>query len=747
MTMFRQQDWVAFRSLDGLCRKAGVPLNRLRRLVVKELTDNALDAAGACRIGHLDGGYYIADEGTGIPGNANDIAELFSIRRPLTSSKLLRMPTRGALGNGLRVVAGAILASGGSLEVITGGNRHRLAPRDDGSTAVETTPEPEISGTCVEVRLGDDIPFDMNALHWAYLAIEMADGGKTYEGKTSAHWYDRAAFFELLQAAGRRPVREVMTNFDGLSGAKAGAATDLFKGRPAVSLSRDEATRLLTDARSMTKPVAAKRLGVVGKLSDWNGYGKEEGAMVTERARSSMTTETPFVVEAWTRPDSDDTIDVLVNRAPIVTSVDIQRNQKRGYIGVFESGLSHLVKVGAQPIGLRLNITTPYMPILSDGKAPNLEPFVREIVGTLEKAARQMVRACGGDARPSQKDIIIENLPAAIDKVSGGGTHRFSQRQLFYVIRPELMNAIGREPEFNHFNRVITDYEAENGIIAGLYRDNRGTLYHPHIGEEIPLGTLSVEQYRRPEWAFRRVLYSEKEGLFAILKAAKWPERHDCALLTSKGFASRAARDLLDFLGETGEPIEFYAIHDADGSGTLIYQALQEATKARPGRRFEIINLGLEPREAIEMGLDVETFKRGKKSLPTADYVSAEWTEWLQTNRVELNAMTSPQFVAWLDRKIADHGDGKLVPPDWVVADRYEAELASTIREETQARILAEANLDGQVAAQMEALVDAVEEDIDDLLAMLRAELEAAPVQHWSAPVDRRVKLLRKRQD
>ena len=37
--------------------------------------------------------------------------------------------------------------------------------------------------------------------------------------------------------------------------------------------------------------------------------------------------------------------------------------------------------------------------------------------------------------------------------------------------------------------------------------------------------------------------------------------------------------------------------------------------------------------------------------------------EWLQTHRVELNAMTTPQFIAWLDRKMAEHGDGKLVPP------------------------------------------------------------------------------------
>src|SRR3712207_9128722 len=46
-------------------------------------------------------------QGDGIPGDDAEIAALFSINRPLTSSKYLRRPTRGALGNGLRVVAGA----------------------------------------------------------------------------------------------------------------------------------------------------------------------------------------------------------------------------------------------------------------------------------------------------------------------------------------------------------------------------------------------------------------------------------------------------------------------------------------------------------------------------------------------------------------------------------------------------------------------------------------------------------------
>ena len=136
----------------------------------------------------------------------------------------------------------------------------------------------------------------------------------------------------------------------------------------------------------------------------------------------------------------------------------------------------------------------------------------------------------------------------------------------------------------------------------------------------MPLGTLDVEEYQRPEWRFNKVVYIEKEGFFETLREAKWPERHDCALMSSKGFASRAARDLIDFLGETDEPLTVFCVHDADASGTMIYQAFQEETRARPKRKIKIVNLGLEPWEAIQMGLAVEPVDASKKHKPVAVY-------------------------------------------------------------------------------------------------------------------------------
>jgi hypothetical protein len=40
---FERADWTSFRTVEGLQQKAGVAQDRLRRLVLKELADNALD--------------------------------------------------------------------------------------------------------------------------------------------------------------------------------------------------------------------------------------------------------------------------------------------------------------------------------------------------------------------------------------------------------------------------------------------------------------------------------------------------------------------------------------------------------------------------------------------------------------------------------------------------------------------------------------------------------------------------------
>jgi hypothetical protein len=367
----------------------------------------------------------------------------------------------------------------------------------------------------------------------------------------------------------------------------------------------------------------------------------------------------------------------------------------------------------------------------------------------MEKAARRAVDAHrtteGRTKSKTQKSIILGALKDAIKKVSGDGQHRYSHRQLFYAIRPLLIKEFGKEPNYGTFTDVIKDHEESAGRdLPGIYRDSRGVLYHPHTHEEIQLGTLTVEKYERPEWTFNKILYSEKEGLFPILKHANWPEEYDCALLTSKGYATRAVCDVLNVIGETSEPILVFCIHDADGPGTVIFESMEQAVKARPGAsaKVRIINLGLEPEDAVKMGLEAEKVERKKdkktgqkRAIPVAGYLSDDWRAWLQSHRVELNAMTTPEFLKWLNRKIAPYHRKKLVAPNSVLEEKFRTTLREHLRKQIIHEVLREAGVDERVARALEAWEPKVAQRLKDINVDVRNELDVYPAKHWSDPV------------
>lgn len=736
---YEREDWTLFRTIRTISQLSGVPPELLRRLVVKELADNALDVCGTCRVGELPGGgFYVEDDGPGIDGEPEEVARLFSFRRPLVSSKVKRLPTRGALGNGLRVVAGAVFASVGKLRVLTRGRMLDLSPQESGETLVKVKRCKSATGTRIEVHLGDSIPADPDFLDWAETAI-LASGEKPiYKRKTSPWWYDSDSFFELLKAAGTRTVRDVMQDFDGCSG-RAGELAERFRGRSAVSLTYEEAESLLSLARSSGQPVQPGRLAPL-KDGLEGSYAKEVGILKLSSGRGSLGAELPYTVEVWCNRacDGKDYVNVLVNRTPVTGNVKIQRSKDKTEVSVFGCNLGHRFTVGRKPVDIIINVQIPYMPITSNGKEPDLQQFLGALSRAITAAAKRCQRANPSSKGTSQNEVILDNLAQAIGHASGTGQYRFSLRQLFYAIRPRLLEALGNEePGYDWFTKVIATYENEHGDIHGLYRDDRGVLYHPHLQTEIPLGTLAVETYKRPAWTFNKILYCEKEGFFPILQAAGWPERHDCALLTSKGQATKAAKDIIDLLGDTEEEIEFYVIHDGDAYGTVIVQALQEATRSRPGRRVKIINLGLEPEEGLAMGLPLEEVTKGKKRKPVGRYVSPNWAEWLQTHRIELNAMTTPEFIAWLDRKMAEHGKGKFVPPGDVMTDFLSDSVRKQLQTSIRERILREADLLGQVDAAVARLAPDVRSRSDGLGDLVRTSLADNPTDAWRAPIER----------
>lgn len=190
-------------------------------------------------------------------------------------------------------------------------------------------------------------------------------------------------------------------------------------------------------------------------------------------------------------------------------------------------------------------------------------------------------------------------------------------------------------------------------------------------------------------------------------------------------------------MSDSDEPLQMFCIHDADAAGTMIYQSLAEATAARPGRRVEVINLGLEAHEARLMGLEVETIdppKNGRR--PVAAYVHPDDEEWLQTHRVELNAMSSPEFLTWLDDKVRAYGTGKLVPPPDVQRQALTTALEEETREQVREQLLKEHDFEGRVQQALAILTPRTDEIAATIVKHVQDALTEDERQHWKEPIE-----------
>jgi hypothetical protein len=187
--IYQTDDWQLFCDWARLPQKAGCQPHDLRKVVLKELVDNALDVGANVSLDRSsdDWAWVVSDDGPGI--DPAEVPALFCVNRPLRSSKLKRLPRRGMLGNGLRVVTGAAVASGGSLVVETRGRRLALGVCQQTGQTLVSSDEPiePRPGVTVRIKFGNGIWESDAAL--ARATIALSTQGEAYTGSSSPWWY------------------------------------------------------------------------------------------------------------------------------------------------------------------------------------------------------------------------------------------------------------------------------------------------------------------------------------------------------------------------------------------------------------------------------------------------------------------------------------------------------------------------------------------------------------------------------
>jgi hypothetical protein len=124
------------------------------------------------------------------------------------------------------------------------------------------------------------------------------------------------------------------------------------------------------------------------------------------------------------------------------------------------------------------------------------------------------------------------------------------------------------------------------------------------------------------------------------------------------------------------------------------------------------------------------------------DYVvsrpdGARWKVWLQTHRIELNAMSPRQMIEWLDEHVESHGELKLVSPPEVAEDRLHHSLVAVIEAQVAERVLYEARERIREAVQRRlAVARAILPEGDGLADGIRERVERERETHWSEIVD-----------
>ena len=366
-----------------------------------------------------------------------------------------------------------------------------------------------------------------------------------------------------------------------------------------------------------------------------------------------------------------------------------------------------------EPIAVFVHVACPRINFTDRGKAGAVLPHdaSRAIIDAVEtvtarwckqrraedrhasaRLRREAALASQREVRMTVKDAARQVMKDAYDLVSGNGSLPANARQMMYKARPKILKLTGKDGfTSRYFTQTLlpnyVDDNPEETADWDIVFDARGNFVEPHTKLSVPLGTIEVRKYLKerpwhtalhiasseyystvgPENRFENVLFIEKEGFDSLLKAARITQRFDIATTSTKGMSVTAQRELLDALAERGVK-KVFVMHDFDVSGIGILGTLGTSSRRYKFKnRVNIIDIGLRLSDVHEMRLESEPcvvkgdWEKRKQTLirhgATTDEIA-----FLRTQRVELNAMTSPQFIEFIETKLTEHGVKKLIP-------------------------------------------------------------------------------------
>lgn len=338
-----------------------------------------------------------------------------------------------------------------------------------------------------------------------------------------------------------------------------------------------------------------------------------------------------------------------------------------------------------------------------------------------QKRAERRQELLEKTARVTFRDVAENAIPTAYHKAAG----RYeiaNARQIMYAARGPMQEKTDRQLNDQYFTQMLLpDFITSHPELTkdwDVVYDARGRMVEPHTDREVPCGTVAVREYmnevhsfqapwldsivlpelylcqgvetRGPMHRFGAVLFVEKEGFAPLFKAVKLAERFDLAIMSTKGVSVTAARNLVDDLAEyarkkLGHPLPLLLMLDFDKSGFTIRGTFTHASRRYEYRNeLKIVDIGLRLADVKAMKLQSETvyvkgddprhnlLENGATEEEIAFLLSGpKDRKGVWGRRVELNSMTSDQFVSLVERKLIAAGVKKVIPSDDVLGAAY----------------------------------------------------------------------------
>jgi hypothetical protein len=318
-------------------------------------------------------------------------------------------------------------------------------------------------------------------------------------------------------------------------------------------------------------------------------------------------------------------------------------------------------------------------------------------------------------------------------KASDNGRLPATARQIYYVARPLIEERTEKPLSYAYFSQtLLPNFVNEHGTDWDVVYDDRGHFMEPHNNRVIGLGTLNVRNYLSrvarlkleeadfasasvntcgPNGGFGAVLYVEKEGFMPLFNRVKLAKRYDISIMSSKGMSVTAARELVNRIC-TDVPL--LVLHDFDSAGIIIKDTLENDT-----RRYSytsapnVIDLGLNYLDINGLPSEPNNSTISDERLAQAG-LGQDAIDFLRSQRVELNAMTSRQLVDFVEGKLERHGVGKVIPDAETLTSAYETfaasdrlaeafdELKKRLKDESVEPVKVPDDLDAQIRKQFE---------------------------------------------